>query len=27
MLENEMLSAEIKKIFEEHKGRYGAVLG
>lgn len=25
MLENEVLSTEIKKIFEEHKGRYGSI--
>lgn len=25
MLENDVLSSEIKKIFEEHKGRYGSL--
>lgn len=25
MLENEVLSTEIRKIFEEHKGRYGSL--
>ncbi|WP_157857753.1 IS3 family transposase, partial [Gottschalkia purinilytica] len=25
MLENEVLSAEIREIFEEHKGRYGSI--
>ena len=25
MLENEVLSLEIRKIFEEHKGRYGSL--
>lgn len=25
MLENEVLSTEIRKIFEEHKGRYGSI--